>query len=95
MITIKYTILLSNPRQTFVTRYAIASYRVGNFCKVISLDEDGYDDIGENDKDKEGNIYKFMELYVHGQPIQLHSITNPLTQYRRYGHRSSHIPSYL
>ena len=77
MITIKYTILLSNPRQTFITRYSIVSYRFGNFCKIISLDEDGYEE--------EGNIYKFMELYVDGNGVRLHSVTNPITQYKRFG----------
>lgn len=84
MITIKYTILLSKPRHTFITRYSIAAYRIGNFCKVIALDEDGYDDLGENDKDKEGNIYKFMEMYVGGNSVRLDSVSNPLTQYKKH-----------
>ena len=78
MITIKYTILLSNPTHNFVTRYSIASYKFGNFCKIINLEDDG---------EGEGNLYKFMELNVHGNAIRLHSVTNPLTQYKNFVYR--------
>lgn len=77
MITITYTILLSNPTHNFVTRYSIASYKFGNFCKIISLEDDG---------EEKGNLYKFMELNVHGNAIRLHSVTNPLTQYKKFGY---------
>ena len=74
MIKITYTILLSNPRHDFVTRYTVASYQWGNFCQIINLEDDG---------EGEGNLYKFMELCAHdGNPVLLHSVSNPLTQYK-------------
>ena len=72
MITLTYTILLNNPEDTFFNRYRHFAVR-HNTC----IDEylEGDDIIG----------CKVLELSVNGNSVRLHSVSNPLTQYKKYG----------
>jgi hypothetical protein len=74
MITITYSIVLAEPRDTFVNRFKPLYSKFGTTFKF-------------NDMEGEERSVSIMELSVNGKSVRLHSVSNPLTQYRNFGHR--------
>ena len=73
MIQIAYHIVYSEPRDTVLERLQRVMEQRKYNCVPLHLDDD------------EGMIYKIMKLSVDGNSVRLHSVSNPLTQYKNIG----------
>ena len=70
MITITYTIVLAEPRDTFVNRFKPLYGKFGTAFKF-------------NDLEGEERLVGIMELSVNGKSVRLRNVSNPLTQYEK------------
>ena len=73
MITMTYHIVYSEPTDTVLQRLSRVMEQRKYNCVPLHLDDD------------EGMIYKIMKLSVDGNSVRLHSVSNPLTQYKNQG----------
>ena len=73
MIQITYHIVLAEPTDTVHQRLSRVMEQCKYICVPLYLVED------------KGMIYKFMQLSVDGNSVRLHSVSNPLTQYKNIG----------
>ena len=72
MITMTYHLIYSEPTYTVLERLQRVMEQRKYSCVPLHLDDD------------EAIIYKIMKLSVDGNSVRLHSVTNPLTQYKKY-----------
>ena len=74
MIQITYSIVLAEPRDTFINRFKPIYGKFGTAFKF-------------NDIEGEERLVSIMELSVNGKSVRLRNVSNPLTQYKNFVYR--------